>query len=43
MQFIDLSRSFFGCIRISRTGLAVFFTTLSPRRRRMFKVKKIPA
>src|SRR6266851_5044606 len=28
MQSIDLSRSSFGCARISRTGLAVFFATL---------------
>src|SRR5258708_28678185 len=28
MQSIDLFRSSFGCARISRTGLAVFFATL---------------
>jgi hypothetical protein len=28
MKSIDLSRSFFGCIRISRTGLGVFFAAL---------------
>src|SRR5437879_10263678 len=28
MQSMDLSRSFFGCTRISRTSLVVFLTTL---------------